>query len=122
MLVKSANHHLAPARTPKKNPERRLRLRNRVSWQLSFLGNGMRVGFATKTRDLSSKGFYCLSPIQLQPGDVTYCVLNVPDHRSDGSLPLTCKTIVVRVEPANSDGFYGVGLEILDYWFSHGTG
>jgi PilZ domain len=97
--------------------ERRRRARTRVRWQVRFLQGEDVSGFLTTTQNLSSEGFYCLSPVLLRPGDRTLCILEVPTNQSSGILLLKCKAQVIRVEPVNPDGFYGVGCHIEDYWF-----
>jgi hypothetical protein len=74
----------------------------------------------SSTRDLSSNGFYCCSPVPAAPGDRMVCILRVPAYhpeRADAILSLECRVRIVRIEPV--DGYFGLGCEIEDYRFLH---
>jgi len=76
----------------------------------------------SSTRDLSSNGFYCNSPVPLVPGARMVCILKVPAYhpeRADAMLSLECRVRVVRVEPSEDEGLYGLGCEIEDYRLLH---
>jgi hypothetical protein len=48
------------------------------------------------------------------------CLLKVPSHEplsTDGTVPVECKVRIVRVDPADESGAYGVAGEIEDYRF-----
>jgi hypothetical protein len=98
--------------------ERRKRTRIRLHWPVDLFASRDRKGIETVTRDLSSRGFYCLSPVPFIPGERMLCILKAPAHtheKPDCVLPIECQVRIVHVEPANSDGFYGLGCEINDY-------
>jgi len=101
------------------NPsERRKRARVAVRWPVSMCGTTSDLSVETTTENLSSVGFYCLSPVALEPGVGMTCILKIPAHHpaSPGrSAALQCSARVVRVEPPNQDDQYGVGCEISDY-------
>jgi hypothetical protein len=74
------------------------------------------------TRDVSSRGFYCWSPLWLAPGSEIVAILSVPAHsreRPECVLSIKCQVTIVRTEPSNQEGFYGLGCEISDYTLSH---
>jgi hypothetical protein len=104
-----------------RTPERRARARNKVHWQVSFLKKGIASNFVTTTQNLSSEGFYCFSPFALRPGDITFCIVEVPALWNSTTLALECRAKVIRVEPPNEAGFFGVGCEIEDYRFPRVT-
>jgi hypothetical protein len=101
-------------------PERRKRVRTRLSWQVALLALSNAQTVESKTLDLSSCGFYCKSPVPVAPGSRMTCILRVPAYhpeRSDSILSLECKVRIVRVEPADDEGCFGFGCEIEDYRF-----
>jgi len=126
MLIKSLEYY---AEGPAINgaqvasrPERRRRVRTQVHWQVSFVGSDARSTVETTTQNLSSAGFRCLSPVRLVPGDLMVCMLKVPEHQpliAGRTLALECKVRIVRVEPADETGSYGIACEIVDYRFLH---
>jgi|SRR5579871_3428291 hypothetical protein len=99
--------------------DRRKDLRGRVRWQVRFLTDT--GSFVTATENLSSGGFYCLSPVPLQIGHLGSCVLEVPTHRARQNLLLKCTVRVLRVERLDDAGICGVGCRIEDYSVLHNT-
>jgi hypothetical protein len=96
--------------------ERRKRVRLRLHWRIELLSFGQPI--QTTTRDLSSSGFYCWSPVPLAPGSRVVGIIHAPAHsreKPDGMLSIECQVRVARVEAQNPDGFYGLGCEITDY-------
>ena len=103
-------------------PERRKRVRTRLRWQVALLAMSDAEMIESSTRDLSSKGFYCNSPVPFVPGARMVCILKVPAYhpeKVDAILSLECKVRIVRVEPSGDEGFYGLGCEIEDYRLLH---
>jgi len=81
----------------------------------------MAGAIATITQDLSSTGFYCLSAVALQPGEVLKCALKVPFHDPNGKhldRNLECSARVTRVEPQENANHFGIACHIEDYRFS----
>ena len=69
------------------------------------------------TRNLSSSGFYCLSPTPLTPGETVRCVIRVPafyPQDAQRHIDLECKAQVVRAE-AVVDGSFGIACHIENY-------
>jgi len=102
--------------------ERRKRTRMRLRWRVDLLVLNATGAIETVTRDLSSCGFYCWSPISFVVGDRMTCILTAPAHcreKPDCILSIECQVRIVRTEPPNKDGFYGLGCEINDYRLSH---
>ncbi len=101
-------------------PERRKRIRTRLHWQLDLLVLDHPGVIESATRDLSSRGLYCYSPVPLVSGERIVCILKIPTHHPEGIarvLPLECQIQVVRVEAADDQGLYGIACEIVDYRF-----
>jgi hypothetical protein len=126
MLIKSLEYYAeGPAISAAQiasRQERRRRVRTPVHWQVSFVGADARSTVETTTQNLSSMGFHCLSPVRLVPGDVMICMLKVPEHQplaAGRTLALECKVRIVRVEPTDEAGSYGIACEIEDYRFLH---
>jgi hypothetical protein len=96
--------------------ERRRRARIPLSWTVHLVfGAGRRI--ESKTKNISSDGFYCLVPESVTAGDLIRCVIHVPaadPSRADQTLFLECETRVVRVEEF-VDGTFGIGCSIEEY-------
>jgi len=100
--------------------ERRHRVRTHVHWQVELPAMGLAGIIHSTTRDLSSRGFCCDSPVPFTPGEHIFCKLKVPAYhpeRSDWTLSLECQVRIARVAPADHDGTYILGCEIEDYRF-----
>jgi len=98
-------------------PERRKWARTHVHWPVLLLRNHGADGIDTVTQNLSSNGFYCLSPEPLKPGESLMCTLKLPAHDPKGeerTLALECTVMVMRAEAA-SEGFFGIACRIDDY-------
>ena len=72
----------------------------------------------SRTRNVSSEGFYCLCPELLVPGEELECVILIPAEdpkfRED-ALGLQCRARVVRVEKSDREGLFGIGCRMEDY-------
>ena len=98
-------------------PERRRRPRALLHWRVDFLASPAGI-IRCVTRDLSSNGFFCKSPLQFVPGERVICFLTAPAYHpvnSDSILHIECRVRIVRVQPGDYDEFVGVGCEIEDY-------
>jgi len=99
--------------------ERRSRVRTTVHWPVQFFRHSADV-IESLTRNLSCGGFYCLAEAALTPGEFLICTLEVPAHDPTGKETtrlLECKTRVVRVDPRDRNGFFGIACRIEDYRF-----
>ena len=104
-------------------PERRKRERTTVRWPVRLFRNGGQDAVDTVTRNLSSGGFYCLSPTAFVPGESIPCTLRLPAYNSTGkTLVLLCQVHILRVEAIigadNDDSSFGIACRIEDYHFS----
>ena len=104
-------------------PERRKRERTTVRWPVRLFRNGGQDAVDTITRNLSSGGFYCLSPLAFVPGESIDCTLLLPAHNSTGrTLVLICQVHILRVEAiveaVNDESSFGIACRIEDYHFS----
>jgi hypothetical protein len=98
-------------------PERRKRARTQVHWPVLLLRNHGAEAIETVTQNLSSNGFYCLSPEPLKPGESLLCTLKLPafDPRGEErTLALQCTVVVMRAE-SSADGYFGLACRIEDY-------
>src|SRR5215831_9773823 len=97
--------------------ERRRRVRLRTKWPVCFWVSNAPV--ETFTTDLSSDGFHCFSPVPFQRDEVVTCTLTMPEISIQaGTAPrrvLECQVRVVRLEPRNKDGHFGIGCRIAKY-------
>jgi hypothetical protein len=97
--------------------DRRQRRRTPVRWSLALLRNSGSPAIETVTDNLSSAGFYCLSPAPLTPGETLHCVLRVPAYDpgdQERHISLECAAVEVRAEAA-PDGYFGVACRIVEY-------
>lgn len=106
-------------------PDRRKRPRIRVHWPVILFRSQVAAAIQSMTQDLSSSGFYCLTSVPLIPGEMLISALKVPFHDPNGKhleRSLECTVRVVRVEPIDSEGTFGVGCHIEDYHFADALG
>jgi hypothetical protein len=100
-----------------RTPERRKRRRVAVQWQLRIWKSPQDCLF-TRTVNISTDGFYCLSPEPLTPGDALIAILEIPqvgaaqDYRA---LLLRCEISVLRVETLIGSSSCGIAGKILNY-------
>jgi len=105
--------------------ERRESLRLPLLWSVYIARSGVPHPFRSKTRNLSSRGFYCVLNERLTPGEHLECDLVVPTHISrsrDDVLFLRCQTQVVRVEKLEAGEGYGLACRIEEYSLIHAAG
>ncbi|MBZ5723928.1 MAG: PilZ domain-containing protein [Acidobacteriia bacterium] len=93
-------------------------MRLRLQWSVYVTRNGGTHPLRSKTRDLSSHGFYCVLPERLTAGEHIECDLVIPTHVSrsaDDVLFLRCQARVVRVETRDPGEGHGLACQIEDY-------
>jgi hypothetical protein len=101
--------------------ERRRRARNHLHWSVLLFRSHVADAVETLTRDLSSSGFYCVTATAFTPGERLVCTLKIPTYDPNGKhleRTLECKVRVMRVEPQNGDGTFGMACQIEDYHFN----
>jgi hypothetical protein len=102
-------------------PERRKRIRATVHWPIMFFrSHSAEATESVSTQNLTSDGFYCRSRIAFAPGEALNCRLEVPSYEPSGTGQtrlLECKVRVIRAEPANTDGLFGIACRFEDYRF-----
>jgi len=70
------------------------------------------------TENISSEGFYCVSPDPFVPGDLLEVELLLPAHNSDRGekrVRLACKAQVVRIDSTWLGPGFGIGCRIEAY-------
>ena len=103
--------------------ERRKSLRLPLQWPVYVARVGATHPLSSKTRDVSSNGFYCVVYERLAIGEPVECDLIVPTHMTRGGddvLFLRCQARVVRVENIDAGAGYGLACRIEDYCLVHG--
>jgi hypothetical protein len=88
-----------------------LRLPIRLSQGTAQISSGV-------TENISSEGFYCVSPDAFVPGDMLQVVLLLPAHnpgRGEMRACLTCQAQVVRIDPTWLGPGFGIGCRIETY-------
>lgn len=100
--------------------ERRKQSRASLSWPVRLFRLNSEAIVETTTRDISSLGFYFLSPVMLDVSEAALCILILPVHDPrcrKSELPLHCKIRVVRVDPEARPGMTGIACRIENYSF-----
>jgi len=99
--------------------ERRRRVRLKVQWPVCIWASNSNAPVETVTTDLSSDGFRCLSPVPLEPDSLLACTLMIPEisNRAGNGRRrvLDCQVRVIRLEPPNKDGDFGLGCRIENF-------
>lgn len=97
--------------------ERRRWPRAPLSWRVQLFSSTEKV-VESMTRDLSSDGFYCLSPVPFPISERLVCILSMPahdPHSKHRDLPLHCRVRVVRIDAGGEEGMVGIACRIEDY-------
>ena len=98
--------------------ERRKRSRIGVSWAVWLSRSGDGTVIQSRTKDLSTEGFYCITSERLALGERLQCTIMLPKYETGSGeehLWLRCFAQVVRVETIAPEGGFGVGCRIDDY-------
>lgn len=101
-----------------KTIERRRRIRRQAKWPVSIWAPNTTAPVETFTTDLSSDGFHCLSPVPLEPDEIVASTLTIPEISIQPGGPrrvLECQVRIVRLEPPNKDGDFGIGCRIENF-------
>jgi hypothetical protein len=97
--------------------ERRQRPRSNVHWTVYIFGGDETRPLESRTKNLSSNGFYCFLPEPLSTGQRLCCQIMVPSdsiNRNQETISLKCTIRVLRVEPVET-GVFGMACLIEDY-------
>jgi len=97
--------------------ERRHRQRLPLHWNVFIFREADSCPLSSRTKDLSSEGFYCLVEKPLTPGEEVYCDIIIPPQgpliqAAGGSLH--CRIRILRVETI-AGGSYGLACRIEEY-------
>jgi hypothetical protein len=98
--------------------ERRKSRRVPLHWTLFLACNGSGHPVRTRSRNISSDGFYCLVDRSVRPGDKFSCDILIPTHASldpDEVVYLRCHAQAVRVESLGDGTGFGLACQIEDY-------
>jgi len=97
--------------------ERRKNTRHALCCCVSFFRKSSHPVAEGVTRDLSSAGFYCRSPMPLTVGESLTCLLRIPSPYRGRShtLTLECTVRVVRLEQVGDEGSFGIGCQLEGY-------
>ena len=106
-------------RSSPKIMERRRRVRFEVRWPVAIWASDSNAPVETVTTDLSSDGFHCLSPVPFEPSSLLACRLTIPEMGNQAGngkrRVLECQVRVIRLEPPNKDGDFGLGCRIENF-------
>ena len=97
--------------------ERRKHERLGLRLPVRFSGRDAVSSISCFTENISSNGFYCITPESLEPGEQRDVHVLLPARgysRSGANVDLKCQVRVVRIEPAGATGF-GVACQIEKY-------
>jgi hypothetical protein len=109
--------HVRAQQEEKQAMDRRRRVRCPVRWAISISRQGY-PRIQSVTENLSSAGFFCYCPVAFPVGDSLDCVIEMATAglgRLSSPLRLCCQARVVRVEPDENSGRYGIACQINDY-------
>ncbi len=94
-----------------------MRLALRWTVRLRMPGSGTEV--QAETRNISSEGFYCISPESVTPGGTLDCAIGIPSPSSpDRQHYVHCRCTVLRIERISDEllgELFGVACHIDDY-------
>jgi hypothetical protein len=95
--------------------ERRRRARADLHWTAHLRRTTSEDLVDAQTRNVSSEGLYCVSPVPFQPGELLECVIELPaSGETREPRTLCCRATTVRLEQLN-ENLFGVALHIDDY-------
>ena len=97
--------------------ERRNRQRLALHWNVYIFREADGCPLLSRTRELSSEGFYCVAEKPLTPGEHIHCDIVIPPQNALAQSPgtsLHCRIQVLRVE-ATANGGYGLACRIEEY-------
>ncbi len=102
--------------------ERRNRPRAALEWVVHLSKDGGNHPIITRTRDVSSQGFYCLVREPFESGERVECTMVIPipkTGKEDDVLLLKCQAKALRVEAAEAATGFGVAFQIEEYCVVH---
>jgi hypothetical protein len=105
-----------------KKADRRSRPRAALEWVVHLSRARGQHPIATRTRDVSSQGFYCLVPETFASGERVECTMVIPIPKSgkpEDVLWLKCQARVLRVEATAAAMAFGVAFQIEEYCVVH---
>ena len=98
--------------------ERRRNRRAPLSWLIYLKGESFAQPILTRTKDISSEGFYCFLKQPVRPGEHIDCDIVVPTHStrdSSDAVYLSCRARAIRVEEVAGGQEFGVACRIEEY-------
>jgi hypothetical protein len=95
-------------------------MRLALRWVARIRKPGCDAEIRAETRDVSSEGFYCVSPEPFLPGQTVDCAIAVPAPSGPGCQHnLHCHCTVLRTERVE-ENLFGVAMRIDEYSVSSG--
>jgi len=97
--------------------DRRKRPRLALTWTIYLLRSTDTRPLESKTKNVSSEGFYCCVRERFVVGECIRCTVFIPTRdveHPDECIFLECQATVVRVDPIAPD-HYGIGCHIESY-------
>lgn len=98
--------------------ERRRWPRAELHWTVQVFVNGQGNPLVSRTKNLSSRGFYCHVHQAVNAGEQLQCSILIPAREladTKHALSLECRARVLRVEAAGLNGGFGIACQIEDY-------
>jgi len=95
--------------------ERRKHKRIALRLLVEFRGAAGSAEETCYTENISSDGFYFVSPQQLMAGEELDVFLILPEKNSGMEAAISCQVRVVRVEAMGKDLGFGIGCQIERY-------
>ncbi len=98
--------------------DRRKRKRVSLQWPVRPFRPAKKDSIDSKTENLTSEGFYCVSREPFHLGEQLECVIVIPAGSfgsSESPVRLRCRVKVTRVESKEAQSGFGLGCHIEDY-------
>jgi hypothetical protein len=92
-----------------------------LHWVVRLKGPLSKDYVRAETQNLTTEGFYCLSPERFKPGETLECVIDLPSSKtSSDSHTLHGRVTVLRVRRVRPNVF-GVACRLEDYSMAVGS-
>jgi hypothetical protein len=95
--------------------DRRSTARLELTYAVYLSRPGEAFGIVTKTENVSSKGFYCLSKQPFFPGEILDCEMAIPGGLEANDLILSGVVEVLRVIPRGIARGFGLACRLESY-------
>ena len=103
-------------------PEHRRRARTTLHCPITLFGCNSTDAVESTTTNVSCEGFHCLVEPEYSVGERLTALLRIPAFDPNGkeqTCTLSCHVRVIRIEPRDDEGLYGLSCGIEAYHLAH---